>query len=154
MANVPIVTEVTKLELDALVAANALNEGLQYKVTDKNWLLLAISTNTYKYIESTPYKSVVGLLSQSGTSAPTIDFIHQEFNITANYVSVGDYTLQISFTENKIFGFLLPNNPLPNEIILLYQNDGEFFNILTRSSTIPSNDILFNTPFEIRIYLI
>lgn len=46
MANVPIVTEVTKAELDALVAANELNEGLQYKVTDKGWLLIATSVNT------------------------------------------------------------------------------------------------------------
>lgn len=46
MANVPIVTEVTKAELDALVAADGLNEGLQYKVTDKGWLLLANSGNT------------------------------------------------------------------------------------------------------------
>lgn len=46
MATVPIVTEVTKAELDALVAANGLNEGLQYKVTDKDWLLMANSSNT------------------------------------------------------------------------------------------------------------
>lgn len=46
MANVPIVTDVTKVELDTLVAANGLEEGLQYKVTDKGWLLVAISVNT------------------------------------------------------------------------------------------------------------
>lgn len=46
MATVPIVTEVTKAQLDALVAANGLNEGLQYKVTDKGWLLLATSANS------------------------------------------------------------------------------------------------------------
>ena len=48
MATVPIVTEVTKAELDALVAANGLNEGLQYKVTDRGdngILLTAISSS-------------------------------------------------------------------------------------------------------------
>jgi len=52
MANVPIVTEVTKAQLDALVAANGLNEGLQYKVTDKNWLLIATSNNTVTNIDN------------------------------------------------------------------------------------------------------
>ena len=46
MTTVPIVTEVTKAQLDALVAANGLNEGLQYKVTDTQWLLIATSDNT------------------------------------------------------------------------------------------------------------
>lgn len=50
MATVPIVTEVTKAQLDALVAANGLNDGLQYKVTDKNWLLIATGTNTLEAI--------------------------------------------------------------------------------------------------------
>ena len=52
MPNVPIVTSVTKAELDALVAASGLNEGLQYKVTDTNidWLLIATSSNTLKSI--------------------------------------------------------------------------------------------------------
>jgi len=53
MPNVPIVTEVTKAELDALVAANGLNEGLQYKVTDKGWLLVATSNNTLKAASGT-----------------------------------------------------------------------------------------------------
>ena len=48
MTTVPIVTEVTKAQLDALVAANGLNEGLQYKVTDTQWLLIATSDNTLK----------------------------------------------------------------------------------------------------------
>lgn len=46
MANVPIVTSLTLAELEILVAANGLNPGLQYKVTDKDWLLIAMSNNT------------------------------------------------------------------------------------------------------------
>jgi len=40
-----VVTELTFTELEALVAANGLNEGLQYKVTDKGWLLVATANN-------------------------------------------------------------------------------------------------------------
>lgn len=64
MANVPIVTEVTKAELDALVAANGLNEGLQYKVTDTAWILIAISNNIL-----TPVKNIV--LIDESESLPT-----------------------------------------------------------------------------------
>lgn len=66
MANTfPIVTEVTKVQLDALVAANALEEGLQYKVTDKDWLLTAISPSTY--------------LKQYGSNQTSIKAFHVQF---------------------------------------------------------------------------
>jgi len=50
MANevTPIVTKLTLVELSILVAANGLEEGLQYLVTDKDWLLTATSVNTLK----------------------------------------------------------------------------------------------------------
>jgi len=43
-----IVTDVTKAELDSLVSGSLLEEGLQYNVTDKNWLLLATGVNMLK----------------------------------------------------------------------------------------------------------
>ena len=63
MATVPIVTEVTKAQLDALVAANGLNEGLQYKVTDKDWLLVATTSSTLSPIS--------GVLLMDNTQKPT-----------------------------------------------------------------------------------
>lgn len=42
----PIVTTVTKLQLDALVSGSLLEKGLQYEVSDKGWRLLATSNNT------------------------------------------------------------------------------------------------------------
>lgn len=65
MANVPIVTEVTKAQLDALVAANGLNEGLQYKVTDKDWIVVAQTGSTYLKIygsDDTGIKAVYGVV--------------------------------------------------------------------------------------------
>jgi len=64
MANVPIVTEVTKAQLDALVAANGLNEGLQYKVTDKGYNVLATSASTYIITGAIPYKKWIGQLTK------------------------------------------------------------------------------------------
>lgn len=154
MSNVPIVTEVTYVQLLALIAASELNEGLQYRITDKGWLLLATSNNTYIYVNSTPYLSVVGLINQSGTDAPVIDFLHKEFNLVSEYINIGDYNLVMDYTEKKVFSALFSNIAAPNTIEMYYQNDGEGFNVLTRSNGIPSNDIMQNTPFEIRLYLI
>lgn len=85
MSTVPIVTEVTKAQLDALVAANGLNEGLQYKVTDKDWLLIAISDSTLS-----PIYSIISILS--GDIIPAY-IIHNEVIISTGQIS-GDYTTQ------------------------------------------------------------
>jgi hypothetical protein len=53
MATVPIVTEVTKVQLAALVADSGLNEGLQYKIIDSDWLLIATSNNSLVAINNT-----------------------------------------------------------------------------------------------------
>lgn len=67
MPNVPIVTELTFAELEILVAANGLNEGLQYKVTDKGWLLTATGVNNYIMNNSVPYISYSAILNQTNT---------------------------------------------------------------------------------------
>ena len=41
-------TSLTFAQIEALVAANGLKTGMQYKVTDKNWNLIATSSNTAK----------------------------------------------------------------------------------------------------------
>jgi len=53
MANVPIVTEVTYAQLLDLISTNGLNEGLQYSITDKGFLLLATDNNTLKAVDGT-----------------------------------------------------------------------------------------------------
>lgn len=61
MATVPIVTEVTLAQLEALVAANGLNDGLQYRILDTNidWLLVADSNSTLK--------SAIGVINITNT---------------------------------------------------------------------------------------
>ena len=104
MATVPIVTEVTKAQLDALVAADGLNEGLQYKVTDKGWLLLAISNSKFTIISTVPYKSYICLLSQSETNNPVPTIIENTIgDIVWSRADPGYYlgTLPGAFTVNK-----------------------------------------------------
>ena len=104
MATVPIVTEVTKAQLDALVAEEGLNEGLQYKVTDKGWLLIATGSNTYFFTNNVPYKVYAGFFNQSGTDAPSVNIIENSIgnivwtrNVTGNYIG----TLIGAFPENQ-----------------------------------------------------
>jgi hypothetical protein len=47
MANVPIVTDVTKIQLDALIASASLEEGLQYNITDRGIRLTAVSSTEF-----------------------------------------------------------------------------------------------------------
>jgi len=94
MATVPIVTEVTKAQLDTLVAANGLNEGLQYKVTDKEWLLTATGSNTYTFI-GRPYKVWKGYLTQNSTSNPVVVVIDNTLGDVLTWIreEVGIYTV-------------------------------------------------------------
>jgi hypothetical protein len=95
MATVPIVTEVTKAQLDALVAATGLNEGLQYKVTDKDWLLIATSTNTLKaatgllVIQNEVFPTYISsdvLLCETGIITSDISAVPHEILIPIGYL--------------------------------------------------------------------
>lgn len=68
---VPIVTEVTTLQLEALVSASDLNIGLQYKNTDTGKTYVATSANTLRIL--VPYRSWVGLVKvESGDVVTTV----------------------------------------------------------------------------------
>jgi len=154
MANVPIVTEVTKAQLDALVTANGLNEGLQYKVTDRgNVVLLATSNNTYKIIGGLPYTVLCGVINQIGTGIPTIiEFENTlgEYLITRN--SAGSFNLSVPYTDNQMFYYIFPGIG-SDKIEIAYTGDGETFDINTLFGNVPSDEIFDNTPFEIRSYI-
>ncbi len=115
MANVPIVTEVTKAQLDALVAANGLNEGLQYKVTDKEWLVTAISSRSY--IKSIGYDN--NLVKCFYVQIPIISVgerivIQQNLGdlINPNRCAVGFFKYEVSELDSTIIeaGLKAPNN--------------------------------------------
>lgn len=63
-----------------------------------------------KVASSRPYKVLSGLISQSGTNAPTLTILENTFNGTPvlTYNSVGSYKLRLTgeITANKFFGFV------------------------------------------------
>ena len=162
MATTPIVTEVTLAELEALVAANGLNEGLQYKVTDKNWLLIATGDSTYSFA-SIPYKSYIAFLTNNGiTDIPEATVLKNDigdvvwskpdgadgayvgtligaFGTTKTSILLGS---QFNIGGEWVFGTAACND---NDTVLI-QTVNELF--------VGINGCLFNTLIEIKVYLI
>ena len=116
MATVPIVTEVTKAQLDALVAANGLNEGLQYKVTDKNWLLIATGVNTLKcellevnypdalpaYVEAQFILLKSGLIPNNVSTFNFTEFAADYMFMYADFIFLSDTTMTAYLSNNGI----------------------------------------------------
>ena len=159
MPNVPIVTSVTKAELDALVAANGLNEGLQYKVTDKNWLLVATGANTYKFA-SIPYKVYTALLTQSGTDAPTaivLDNTIGDIIITRSGEGTYYFTLAGAFPGGKTVAIIGPGDSGYGGPFYAILDEAELPDAVLLTTALQYTDIvadgcLGNTFFEIRVY--
>lgn len=109
--------------------------------------------------ETSTYKTWVGLLTQSGTSAPTAIVLENTLGgtITWTYVSLGVYraTLTGAFTANKTFaiGLTGTDNTVPFIGYITRENN----NSLLISNTSPQGDNgdndLAATPLEIRVYL-
>ena len=159
MATTPIVTQVTKEQLDALVAANGLNEGLQYKVTDKNWLLVATGVNTYKYA-SIPYRAYAALITQSGTSTPTATVLENSIgDISITRVGEGQYYFNLvnGFPEGKTSIICGPADSGYGGAFYIILDSAEQPDAISISTVdnfdnIVSDDKLGNTYFEIRVY--
>lgn len=160
---VALVTELTKAQLDALVAANGLNEGLQYKVTDKDWLLLATSDNTANSLTSflfvqngewiPDYISCNNILVDSGI----VDLSgHDESNgkallieVKSGYYLKGVYLSDINLTDAS-----------SNYLKVLDDNDSQLINIhlstdasnYTVNSSIDSNIEFRENNIYYRIY--
>ena len=160
MANVPIVTEVTKAQLDVLVAANGLNEGLQYKVTDKDWLLIATSSNTYIFSASIPYLSYTAFLNQNEITDPVVATVVENSigNIVWTRTAVGTYeaTLIGAFPVDKTsvmvgrrFNY---NVDVVNVRISVDSTTNIIALLLTDSVFSAVDGELFNTDIQIRVY--
>lgn len=112
-----------------------------------------------------PYKSYVALMSQTGTSAPTVKVLLNELSaaIVWTYGSAGNYvgTLTGAFTLDKTF--------LPPDIFQQY-NAADFTNVIfsrlsanqilivttigPNGAGVSSNGVIVNDyPIEIRVYL-
>ena len=119
MATTPIVAELTKAELDALVAANGLNEGLQYKVTDKNWLLLAKSENMLlsvkKYLSLNRTESVPEYIDSEFIMIDT-GVIDTDISVVENYLLV-DTDISNYIADFCILDFVNYSDSISNLII-------------------------------------
>ncbi len=115
------------------------------------------------------YKSYVAVISQSGTNAPTVDYVLENtlgVNITWNYDGVGRYkTNNISKDINKVSITCSPGNssPVGTSIFAGGSDEGNGiinFNIIVYANYVGAfvssvgynNDLLKSALVEIRVY--
>jgi hypothetical protein len=102
-----------------------------------------------------PYKVLTGLLTQSGTSAPTVTILglNEIGTPVMGYNGIGQYTLTITgaFIVGKTTWSIATGVSGGLESFLR-NTDVNGFVINSLSAGSPTNGILSNTPFEIRVY--
>jgi hypothetical protein len=107
------------------------------------------------------YRVLIGTISQTGTDAPTIDSYKDSgylAGLTLTYVGTGEYNIE---SDDDIFdpalGFWcsFSNHSSINSDVVSIQTyivNTSNLKILTYKSGSLTDEILLNTPFEIRIY--
>jgi len=108
-------------------------------------------------ITKTTYRVYTALLTQSGTASPTAIVLENTIgNITWSRVDTGDYnaTLNGAFILNKTFTSITPVLNNDYNTINISSNDSiDTINIqVFDRNTYPVDDVLSNTPIEIRVY--
>lgn len=107
---------------------------------------------------STPeYREIIGTISQSGVTDPVLnEYKNAGYTLTATYIDVGEYNIEINDT---IFDFnfwvnFANHSAINNDQVTIqtYVEDSSNLRIYTYKSGSLSDDILLDTPFEIRIY--
>ena len=101
------------------------------------------------------YLKYVALLSQSGTSAPTATVLENTLGGTVvwSYNGNGSYdaTLTAAFTADKTVVFI--GGPGSSTgFHTAYRDDDNMVTVQTFDSGSPANDMLAETPIEIRVY--
>jgi hypothetical protein len=102
---------------------------------------------------SRSYKVYTALLTQSGTNAPVATVLQNNIgNISFSYISAGLYYINSSnlFLNNKTWYSILANkNGTTGHAFNLTYIDSEKLLI---EQNVANNDLLSNTPIEIRVY--
>lgn len=105
-------------------------------------------------IRAKPYKIYVGLITQSGTAAPTVEILQNTLpgNIEWTYFEAGGYLGELTgaFTANKTW---ITVQPLYG-IASVARSDDNIISISTLDSGTgdPTNGFLYKSPIEIRVY--
>lgn len=110
-------------------------------------------------VPSLPYKVYTAVISQSGTNAPTVDYVLSNnlgFTPNFNYVAPGQYTVTSSFEwiTNKTIIFM-NNGYMPTGVCLGWErNSSSTITLTSKNSTtgVDANNLLFASVIEIRIY--
>lgn len=106
------------------------------------------------------YKEYTVLLSQSSTNAPTVKILRNTLggNVIWSYNSIGTYTATLYNNHNKDKQFLLFGIGDDNIggaffVSRISGLDNQLsFSFSSQSTGLTSNDLLYNTTFEYRIY--
>lgn len=122
-------TDLTLLQLNALVTSNGLKEGLQYKVTDKGWLLTAISENSLTVVgvlklingDTMPdYLEGDTIYIDTGAITSNIQSVPFQINISKKYYAISAHIHNIGTSDAAYtFSFVLAGS----EIMHLSNND-------------------------------
>lgn len=101
------------------------------------------------------YKSYVALITQTGTSAPTLNILENTIgDIVWTRFGVGDYrgTLTGAFINNKVICFSNQTDTLTTTTILRKNIDSVFINTGTSGTSTLIDSALVKTSIEIRVY--
>lgn len=118
-----------------------------------------LATTAFVQANSRPYKVYTALVTQSGTSAPTVKILENNtgLTITPSYSSVGTFwfTYSVATAIDKVFGVISDNNNYSGSANVnkgLSFTGTDKFIITTQVGGALANGLLLDAPVEIRIY--
>lgn len=144
----------TSTTLKAQIDSQITNETLANSISPTD-----VGTNLKAIVDFIGYNSYSALISQSGTSAPTVKVLNNTTGVTFTLSrnSAGNYTLTGSsnvFTTDKtttVYSFN-SNGSFANGTMFFYGIGAQFFTIETRDSGTATDGMITDAFIEIRIY--
>ena len=113
------------------------------------------NTDTLNPILDRGYKVYTALLTQTGTDAPVATVLENTLGgeVVWSYAAVGIYqgALSEAFPISKTILFL-QNTGGQDSNYYINDNNIDYVGIATAEAGVSTNNILFNTPIEIRVY--
>jgi hypothetical protein len=106
---------------------------------------------------TTSYKKYVALVTQTGTTAPTVEVLENTLSGTPVWSrsGVGDYflTLNGEFPLNKVWCVISSPNGASEFTARIYRDNDDRIGVATDDNFVASDDILVVDSVEIRVYL-
>ena len=129
-------------------------------VTNSSGITVSESNVSYnngiKSNNNVSYKKYIALLNQTGTNAPTAYVLENTLSglITWTRSAIGDYygTLTGEFTLDKVWVIISKPVNDPYHDAIVYRDNLDRIGIATRDNFNYSDDVLYETSIEIRVY--